>query len=45
MTNAKVHLGFLDDKKVEKHCSTINTSSNIKEKETQSSSEQQAQAK
>jgi len=22
MTNAKVHQGFLDDKKVEEHCST-----------------------
>ena len=29
MTNAKVHQGFRDDKKVEKHCSTLNTSSDI----------------
>ena len=33
-------LGFYDDKKIEKHCSTFNTSSNIYEKETQSSLEQ-----
>ena len=45
VTNAKVHKRFRDDKKIEKHCSTFNTSSNISEKETQSSSEQQAQAK
>ena len=32
MTNAKVHQGFRDDKKIEKHCSTFNTSSNIYEK-------------
>ena len=32
MTNAKVHQGFCDDKKIEKHCSTFNTSSNIYEK-------------
>ena len=29
MTNTKVHWGFRDDKKVEKHCSTFNMSSNI----------------
>ena len=40
MTKAKVHYGFRDDKKIEKHCSTFNTSYNIYEKETQSSSEQ-----
>ena len=40
MTNAKVHQGFRDDKKIEKHCSTFNISSNINEKKTQSSSEQ-----
>ena len=40
MTNAKVHYGFRDDKKIEKHCSTFNTSSDVLEKETQSSSEQ-----
>ena len=28
MTNAKVHQGYCDDKKVEEHCSTFNTSSN-----------------
>ena len=39
MANAKVHWGFRDNKKIEKHCSTFNTSSNIKEKETQSSLE------
>ena len=32
MTHAKVHQGFRDDKKIEKHCSTFNTSSNIYEK-------------
>ena len=32
MTNVKVHQGFRDDKKIEKHCSTFNTSSNIYEK-------------
>ena len=32
MTNAKVHQEFRDDKKIEKHCSTFNTSSNIYEK-------------
>ena len=32
MTNAKVHLGFRHDKKVEKLSSTFNTSSNIEEK-------------
>ena len=32
MTNAKVHQGFRDDKKIEKHCSTFNTSSNIYQK-------------
>ena len=40
MTNAKVHQGIRDDKKIEKLCSTFNTSSNIYEKKTQSSSEQ-----
>ena len=40
MTNTKVHQGFRNDKKVEKHCSTFNTSSNIYEQKTQSSSEQ-----
>ena len=45
MTNAKLHLGFRDDKKVEKHCSTFDTSYNIQIREIQSSSEQQAQAK
>ena len=40
MTNAKVHQGFRNDKKVEEHCSTFNTSSDIEEKETPSSSEQ-----
>ena len=39
MTNAKVHQGLRDDKKIEKHCSTFNTNSNIYEKKTQSSSE------
>ena len=29
VTNAKVHYVFCDDKKIEKHCSTFNTSSNI----------------
>ena len=29
MTNAKVHSGLRDDKKIEKHCSTFNTSSDI----------------
>ena len=29
MTNAEVHKGFRDDKKIEKHCSTFNTSSDI----------------
>ena len=29
MTNAKVRQGFCNDKKVEEHCSTLNTSSNI----------------
>ena len=38
MTNAKVHQGLRDDKKVEE--STINTGSNIKEKEAQSNLEQ-----
>ena len=32
MTNAKVYQGFCDDKKVEEHCSTFNTSSDIYEK-------------
>ena len=32
VTNTKVHQGFLDDKKVEEHCSTFNASSNIEEK-------------
>ena len=27
MTNAKVHQGLRDDKKIEKHCSTFNTGS------------------
>ena len=40
MTNAKVHQGLRDDKKIEKHCSTFNTSSNIYEQKIQSSSEQ-----
>ena len=40
VTNAKVHQGFRDDKKIEKHCSTFNTSSNIIEQKTQSSLEQ-----
>ena len=40
MTNAKVHQGFRDDKQIEKHCSTFNTSSNIYKKETKSSSKQ-----
>ena len=40
MTNAKVHQGFGDDKKIKKHCFIFNTSSNIYEKKTQSSSEQ-----
>ena len=35
MTNAKVHQGFRNDKKIEKHCSTFNTSSNINEKNTE----------
>ena len=34
MTNAKVHQGFRDDKKIEKHGSTFNTSSNIYEKKS-----------
>ena len=29
VTNAKVHQGLRNDKKVEEHCSTFNTSSNI----------------
>ena len=29
VTNAKVHGGFCNDKMVEEHCSTFNTSSNI----------------
>ena len=29
VTNAKVYQGFRDDKKIEKHCSTFNRSSNI----------------
>ena len=45
MTKAKAHQGFLDDKKIEKHCSTFNTSSNIYEQKIQSSSKQYAQAK
>ena len=32
VTNAKVHQGFRDDKKIEKHYSTFNPSSNIYEK-------------
>ena len=32
MTNTKVHQGFRDDKKIEEHCPTLNTSSNIYEK-------------
>ena len=40
VTNAKVYQGFRDGKKIEKHCSTFNTSSDIFEKKTQSSSEQ-----
>ena len=32
VTNAKVHQGFRDDKNVEEHCFTFNTSSNILEK-------------
>ena len=32
MTKAKVHHGFRDDKKIKKHFSTFNTSSNIYEK-------------
>ena len=40
MTNVKVHQGFRNDKKIEKHCSTFNTSSNIYEEKIQSSSEQ-----
>ena len=40
MTNAKVHQGFRDDRKIEKHCSTFNTNSNIYEQKIQSSSEQ-----
>ena len=40
MTNAKVHKGYRDDKKVKKHCSTFNKSSDIYQKQTQSSSEQ-----
>ena len=31
MTNAKVHQGFRNDKKIEKHRSTFKTSSNIYE--------------
>ena len=34
MTNATVYQGFLDHKKIEKHCSTFNTSSNINEKKS-----------
>ena len=45
MTNAKVHQGFRDDKKIEKHCSTFNTSSNIYEQKIQSSSGQLALTK
>ena len=40
MTNAKVHWGLCDDKKIKKHRSKFNTNSNIYEKETQSSLEQ-----
>ena len=29
MANAKVYQGFRDDKKIEKHCSAFNTSSDI----------------
>ena len=25
MTNAKVHQGFCEDKKIEKHCSTVHS--------------------